>query len=50
VGKYEVLFCESFVDEVLDGGVDAAVVVRFYDFLGELGEQRGGNIVESQIH
>ena len=46
VGEDEVLLCYGFVDEVLDGRVQIAIVVWSYDFLGKLGKQRGRNIMK----
>ncbi len=39
VGLDEVLFYEGFVEEVLDGSVHVAVVVRSHDFFCKLGEK-----------
>lgn len=36
--KDEFLFCEYFVDSVLDGNVHITSVIRLHDSLGELGQ------------
>ena len=49
MGKDEVLFCEGFVEQVLDSGVQVAFLVGVDNFLREPGQQRSGNVVKRQI-
>ena len=49
VGVYEVLFGYGFVEQIFDCSIQVAIVVGSYDFLGELGEQGGWEVMESQV-
>jgi len=46
VGEYEVLFCYCFVEQVLDGSVQVAVIVWSHNFFCEFGCERDWNIVK----
>jgi len=50
VGEDNVLFCEGFVDEVLEGSIHVAFIVGSDDFLRKLTEQRGWKTVKRQVH
>ena len=50
MGLDEVLFGEGFVEQVLDGNVHVATVVRFDDFFCKLGEQRSWNAMKRQVN
>ncbi|MCJ7763434.1 hypothetical protein MUP38_08285 [Candidatus Bathyarchaeota archaeon] len=49
VGEDEVLFRESFMEQVLNCGVHVSCIIGSYDFLGKLRQQRGWNIMKSQV-
>ena len=45
----KVSFGYGFMEQVLNRSVQVAILVGSYDFLGELGEQVGWKVMESQV-